>query len=374
METNDPTNQRLIVAKDLAEALISQHVSAGEQSLDLLSVVAFGATADVVYGLGDPAGAVSLFDTITPMSGTFIGSGITATIDDLKSSNNLTAGRTGLVIFSDGVDNSPAYTTRTIASLRRARDLDIRVSFGYIYPDAFDLGDVQTKQALIEIQSAVQDTGGLFITLGNSSIQQELFVTSVLSHGLTESDDTSRVSLLYPGLSVVSTLLANESATFIYNATAGEHIDIKVRTIDPVSLILDLYDASNGRLTSSMRTGGRNSSMIAYQAVIAETLNITVSGETPLVHGNFEIGVISSLNSTIACANLLPSFGALNSTPIASTTTNISSNATSRPTQSISPTFEGQAASSGPVSWVMVISVSFVYGCIMLGIFSSFRI
>lgn len=153
METNDPTNQRLTVAKDLAAALISQHVSAGEQSLDLLSVVAFGATADVVYGLGDPAGAVSLFDTITPMSGTFIGSGIMATIDDLESSNNLTAGRTGLVIFSDGVDNSPAYTTRTIASLRRARDLDIRVSFGYIYPDAFDLGDVQTQQALIEVQS-----------------------------------------------------------------------------------------------------------------------------------------------------------------------------------------------------------------------------
>lgn len=89
-------------------------------------------------------------------------------------------------------------------------------------------------------------------------------MTSVLSYGLTESNNISRVSLLYLGLLVVSTLLANGSATFIYNAIVGEHIDIKVRIIDLVSLILDLYNASNDRLTSSIRTSSRNSSIIAY--------------------------------------------------------------------------------------------------------------
>lgn len=100
MQDNDPTNIRIVAGKALDESLISASESATNgKKADLVTVAGFHSDSDLLYPLGDPAGALSIIDAISSAkSGTFIGSGIKEATDELtKAGTGGTANRTGIV-------------------------------------------------------------------------------------------------------------------------------------------------------------------------------------------------------------------------------------------------------------------------------------
>ena len=62
--------------------MISSAEATSDKKADLVTVVEFNDNAKVLYPLGDPAGAISVIDSITLDSGTYIGLGIQTAIDE----------------------------------------------------------------------------------------------------------------------------------------------------------------------------------------------------------------------------------------------------------------------------------------------------
>lgn len=72
MSWNDPSNLRIIAGKSLNSQLVPASAASGNIKADLVTVVDFDDEAQVIYPLGDPAGADSSFDTIDSDGGTWI--------------------------------------------------------------------------------------------------------------------------------------------------------------------------------------------------------------------------------------------------------------------------------------------------------------
>jgi hypothetical protein len=85
------------------------------------------------------------FAGIDAQGGTNIGSGVATAIDVLTADNNEVRDRAGVVVLTDGQDNSPEVLD---AQLMRAQALGIRVSFGFLSPPPAPLIGA-TQQALL---------------------------------------------------------------------------------------------------------------------------------------------------------------------------------------------------------------------------------
>ncbi|KAK3358111.1 hypothetical protein B0T25DRAFT_590131 [Lasiosphaeria hispida] len=287
MEYNDPENLRLEAAHRLNIELVRASTAVGGQSPDLVSVVQFNDSADLLYPLGDPSGASASILGIVPKGGTFIGRGVQTATDDLtKPGSGLTAGRTAIVVLTDGVDDPSSRVGTTISEIRRASDLGIRISFGFLSVDATDQDP--------DIVSTVVASGGTFSILSDpDSIRR--FVAQVFLKGLTATGLAGPTRLL-PGITVAATLPQTGASTFLYAARAGEALNVSVRVTGGLSLRVVLRDARTDVDLASAVTGDASIAVAQYTAPSAMDITILVTATGASTQDIFYVAVESSVN------------------------------------------------------------------------------
>ncbi|KAK4106676.1 hypothetical protein N658DRAFT_461485 [Parathielavia hyrcaniae] len=289
MLDNDPDDLRLEAAKLLNSRLITSATATGGKTGDLITVVEFSYSADVLYPLGDPSGAESSIDGIVAGGGTFIGGGISAALDELTtSSSGATADRTGILVLTDGVDDPSYLITDTIESIERAIELGVRVSFGFLAIDA--------AQQDSRITTAIIRSGGTFTTLYTAA-DASLFVAQALLNGLAGPPRSGPVAVL-PGLTTAGLLSQTSSNTFSYTAQAGESLNVTVTAIDAIDLKVTLR---NGDTDTDIKTATTDaSSGVAFLEYTAQqgpvNLSIAVTAADPAASGLFSVQLGSSLN------------------------------------------------------------------------------
>jgi hypothetical protein len=324
MAINDPNKIRLAASNALDDVLISQSEATNGKTADLVAVVDFSATADLLYPLGDPAGASGSINGITLSHGTAIGAGIKTAINELtKPGNDPTANRTGIVVFTDGEDFPLSGRKLTIDEIKKAVSLGIRVSFGFLSVDSSN----QNR----EILSAILDSGGIYATIGRASAQQT-FLSLVLAHGLTgiDASGVNSSSTLLPGLATAAFFSQTGANTFTYKAKAGETFNITVAAIDPIDLKATLRDVKTNTDIKSSTTGKTHVAFLGYTAKSDMDVEVVVTATNTGTAGIFSIGLNSSIPFTDNC--------------------NITSNSSSTqppssPTSSQPPLFTGGAVS-----------------------------
>jgi hypothetical protein len=85
MQDTDPSNIRIVAAKALNNALISNGKVTGGRHNDIVTIVGFHSSPDLLYPLGDPTGATTFIDAISSTKwGTFIGGGVDTAVTELS--------------------------------------------------------------------------------------------------------------------------------------------------------------------------------------------------------------------------------------------------------------------------------------------------
>jgi hypothetical protein len=231
MQDNDPNNTRIDAALALNEGLISLAEKSSTQTPDQVAIIGFHDDPDLLYPLGDPQGASGIIRNISSAkSGTFIGGGIGAAINETtKQGTGATADRTGIVVLTDGLDNTSGRfgTQGTIDSILRAGSLGIRVSFGFLSRQRLQ----QDRRILLECLR----TGGIFSTFSNPESMKN-FIEQVERQGITNKDGQGlgkfssviscyflildmRTTSIMHFLSLKEVLQAMRLCTFLENAT-----------------------------------------------------------------------------------------------------------------------------------------------------------
>lgn len=313
MADNDPEDLRLVAAKALNDALISQGEATGGQSADLVTVAEFSSDSNVLYPLGDPSGANSLIDTIIPGGGTAIGTGIRAAIGELTApGNDPTANRTGIVVLTDGQDDPVSGKALTISETQRAASLGIRVSFGFLTPTSQDQD--------IEILRAILQSGGVYATIDQASTQQA-FVALALANGLTglDANNANATSTLLPGISTAK-FLQTGTNSFTYAAQAGETFNVTVEALDPIALMVTLRDVSANSDIISNTTDSTGVTVVGYTAQSPMDVEVVITA-TNSSTGIFSVGLNSSIPLNATC----------NTTGNTTNTTNTTTSPTHKP-------------------------------------------
>jgi Mg-chelatase subunit ChlD len=293
MADTDPNDLRLAAAKELGAKLITQSTAIDGKTPDLLTVVHFNSDASVVYSLGDPA--LANFDHVEPIDGTFIGGGIKAAVDELtKPGNDPTNNRTGIVVFTDGIDDPPEQIPSTIAEIQRAGGLGITVSFGFL-----SIANEDQDEGILK---AILQTGGIF-TAFNDPKSQESFITLVFSHGLTGIDrrGESDQALLLSGLRTSSLLSQTGTNTFTYSAKLGETFNITVSTKDNLNLVATLRDIGGNVDIMSQLANITAPAFMEYTAPSNIDVEVVIKASGPTFSGVFSIELQSSISGTDNC-------------------------------------------------------------------------
>jgi Mg-chelatase subunit ChlD len=297
MSTNDPDDIRLNASIALNDALISQSEAIDGKSSDLVTVVDFSSDAQVLYPLGDPSGAGIVIGSITLGGGTNIYTGIEAAIAELtKPGNDPTANRTGIVVLTDGRDDSAA---RTIEEARRAVGLGIRLSYGFL--------SIATEYQDTEILRAVLESGGIYATIDRPSAQQT-FVAAALANGLTGIDSlnaTNGSAILIPGLATAGTLSQVGSNAFTYAALPGETFNVTITALDPVALSVTLRDVATQADLATNVTDRKGVAFLEYTAPTGSAdsvdIEILVAATNSTNGGIFSVDLKSSIPISEDC-------------------------------------------------------------------------
>ncbi|KAI9893850.1 MAG: hypothetical protein M1814_005403 [Vezdaea aestivalis] len=281
----DPNRLRVAAAKQLNAALVTSAQAGAGGTPDQVTAVDFDSSASVIYPLGDPSGATVTFDSIDESGGTFIAGGLKAAIDEItKPAAGPTAGRSGIVVFTDGEDSS---LTTLINEVNRAGGLGIRVSFGFLSPT--------TPAGASALLNAIMSTGGVYSTITTAAAQQA-FVNQVISRGLTNNDAGTGPAVLFPGLATAGQVSSASPKTFTYSATAGEKLDFTVTALGGKSLDVVLRDTKASSDISTAKTDAKGVALIKYEAKTAIDLGLVVS---TVDSGDvlFTVGLNSSLGA-----------------------------------------------------------------------------
>jgi hypothetical protein len=104
MSGTDPSDLRLVAGRSLNDWLINSKETGGGKTADLVTVIDFDYSPNMDYELGDPGAAANAsFSLIDSSGGTYIAGGVEMAIAELtKPGSGTTAGRTGIVVFTDG--------------------------------------------------------------------------------------------------------------------------------------------------------------------------------------------------------------------------------------------------------------------------------
>ncbi|KAF7502243.1 hypothetical protein GJ744_006307 [Endocarpon pusillum] len=295
MSTNDPNDLRLAASQALNNALIDSSEASGGKTADLVTVVDFASSGELLYPLGDPSGANAEIGSITLWGGTAIGTGVEAAIDELtKPGNDPTANRTGIIVFTDGEDDSSSGLDFTIEQVKRAVGLGIRISFGFL--------SVSASNQNPEIVRAIVESGGIYATVDQAT-QQQTFVAAALANGLTGIDASAGngSSSLISGLATAKFLSQTGSNTFAYAAKAGETINVTVTAIDDLALEVKLRDVQANSDLKSNTTDSTGVAFLDYTAQSDIDLEVVVSATNGSGSGIFSVSLKSSLPLSDSC-------------------------------------------------------------------------
>ena len=313
MATYDPDDIRLAASQALNNALVDSSEATNGKTADLVTVVDFASSGRLRYPLGDPSGANDVIGSITLRGGTAIGTGIEAVIEELtKTGNDPTANRTGIIVFTDGQDDPSSGTVLTIEQVKRAVDLGIRISFGFLSPDESNQNP--------EIVNAIVESGGIYATV-NQATAQQTFIAAALANGLTGIDATggNGSSTLLSGLATAKFLSQTGSNTFAYGAKAGETVNVTVTAIDDLALSVTLRDVKASTDIGSNTTNSSGIAFLEYTAQTSTDLEVVVSATNGSASGIFSVGLKSSIPLSDSCNITSNGTVGLPSTPTAST-------------------------------------------------------
>ena len=283
MTSTDPQNLRITAGQAIVGALVNS---------DRVTVVDFDDSARIVSPLGPPSSAS--FVGIDSLGGTYIAGGVKAAIDELtKDPADPTSHVTGIVVLTDGSDS---YVQELVDQLNKAAGLGIRVSFGFLAPDASS--GVQDPSVL----SAILATGGVFSTINDATAQAN-FISLVLTHGQTDSDNTGgrTNTLLLPGLATAGNVSASSSPlAFTYDSQVGEILNFTVTAISAQSFDVKLTDKTANKELQTVSTDPTTGVVsLLLDPAPAATLELAVS-TTNTTAGLFSVSLISNLNRTIS--------------------------------------------------------------------------
>jgi Mg-chelatase subunit ChlD len=110
MTGSDPLDLRLDAGKSILDWLIAKNEASDSKKADSVTVIDFSDSANLDYGLGDPANAYDPLANITAYGGTYIASGVEMAIEQLTAGGTGdTKDRSGIVVFTDGEVNVPKH-------------------------------------------------------------------------------------------------------------------------------------------------------------------------------------------------------------------------------------------------------------------------
>ncbi|KAI7288332.1 hypothetical protein KC343_g2789 [Hortaea werneckii] len=333
----DPNDLRIAAGRALNDALYSsaEAVAAGVQS-DLVTVIDFDSSATVLYSLGDPDGATAAFSSIDARGQTCIYCGIREAIEELtQPDSGPTAGRTSIVVLTDGEGRSEGFLARDI---QNATALGIKVSFGYL-STASDTADSQPPAVI----NAILGSGGVYSTI-NDANAQTAFIDLVLSRGLTAAEGSNNgLDSLVSGLEIATSADAS-GRSFRYSAQSNETLTFTITSVTAGALDVVLRDG-NGNELGSTTVASSGSGSIDASIPSAGDLQLAVVAEDTSSDAIFTVTVDSDLGIASGISNCTVPSNETSSVPNLSTPS-----PTSKPPSSIiSPSSSAVPASSSIV-------------------------
>lgn len=284
MSSSDPYDLRIAAGRSLNDFLITSKEATSSKKADQVTVIDFDDVATLDYPLGDPGPAAnSSFSSIDAFGGTYIAGGIQMAISQLTTAGSgATAGRSGIVVFTDGED---VYTSLLVDAINNATSLGIRVSFGFLDDDS----SYQDKEVLV----AIGKSGGIYSTITSEDSSQN-FINYAILNGLTTKDNPAGDnSTLLAGLATAHFTGGSQTQTITYNARAHEHIDFTIESIDAGSLTAELL--FSGKSKNKTEVSYYNNGYLSYSAGSAGEIDIKVSATNAPADSLFVVGAVSNM-------------------------------------------------------------------------------
>lgn len=286
----DPGFLRVVAGQQFNASLTTAAAAGPDARPDRSAVVDFDSSATVLSPLADPSAAS--FAGIDASGGTNIGSGVAAALGVLTADANEVRDRAGIVVLTDGMDNSPGGLASALAS---AASLGIRVSFGFLAPPpnpvpatrAAAPGDVRRampRQAAggppIDLVRAIDATGGVYSTI-NSAEAQRAFVTLVNANGATNLDDpfgSDDDGALAAGLARTARIAGpHDTDRFTFLGERGRRLVVTVTPLEGQALSASAIDLPTGASVVGKRTPARGGVVLVLRPRETSTLELTVS-------------------------------------------------------------------------------------------------
>ncbi len=285
----DPGFLRVIAGQQFNASLTTAAAAGVDARPDRSAVIDFDSSATVLSPLADPSAAS--FGGIDASGGTNIGSGVQAALGVLTADANEVRNRAGIVVLTDGMDNSPGALGSALAT---AASLGIRVSFGFLAPPpnpvapavrAAATGDAhRLRQAgagpPIDIVRAIDATGGVYSTI-NSAEAQRAFVSLVNANGATNLDDpfgSDDDGALAAGLARTARIAGPQDIDrFTFLGERGRRLVVTVTPLEGQTLTASALDLPTGASVVGSRTPASGGVVLVLRPRETSTLELTVS-------------------------------------------------------------------------------------------------
>ena len=299
MGYSDPSDLRLEAGQALNSWLINSKEAKSGQKSDLVTVIDFDDEATLDYALGDPGPAAnSSFGGIGSNGGTYIASGVEMAITELtKAGSGTTAGRSGIIVFTDGEDSS---TAELVDQINNATAKGIRVSFGFL--DSY--AGYQDKDIVV----AIGKSGGVYSTI-TSEDSSNNFINYAILNGLTTNDNPNgNNSTLLAGLATAHFTGGSQTQSITYNARAHEHIDFIIETVDAGPLKAELLFGGKVQNTTNV-TGSFDTGNLAIKTSNSGQIEIKVTATNAPNDSIFIISATSDMPPQNCTVGIGPSGG-----------------------------------------------------------------
>ena len=278
----DPGFLRVAAGQQFNASLTTAAAAGPDARPDRSAVVDFDTSAAVISPLADPS--VASFAGIDASGGTNIGSGVSAALGALTADANEVRDRAGIVVLTDGMDNSPGGLESALAT---AQSLGIRVSFGFLAPPPNPVpptARATTRQAgagpPIDLVRAIDATGGVYSTI-NSAEAQRAFVQLVNANGATNlndpfgSDDDGALGV---GLARTARIAGpQDTDRFTFTGERGRRLVVTVTPLEGQALSASAIDLPTGASVVGLRTPAAGGATLILRPRETATLELTVS-------------------------------------------------------------------------------------------------
>ncbi len=289
----DPGFLRVTAGQQFNASLTTAAAAGPDARPDRSAVVDFDTSATVISPLADPSAAS--FAGIDASGGTDIGSGVAAALGVLTADANEVRDRAGIVVLTDGMDNSPGGLA---SALSTAQSLGIRVSFGFLAPPPNPVPAVRAARAgagpgerratlrqtssgpPVELVRAIDATGGIYSTI-NSAEAQRAFVQLVNANGAANLNDpfgSDDDGALAAGLARTARIAnPRDSDRFTFLGERGRRLVVTVTPLEGQALSASAIDLPTGASVVGSRTPAGGGVTLVLRPRETSTLELTVS-------------------------------------------------------------------------------------------------